>query len=167
MPFLSSGKIIQDEPRTLSIVVSSNGEDVKLSFFSELKIGRIGEPQCTDDRVAEVASELDLFATKLNALSQRIEPKDYRDVAALLRAGISLEQGLGAAAALYGNQFSARAMLKTLTYFEPPELAALEPKVRQYLSEHVANVEEIQQLAVAAPTLSLEGCRQRGMDLGR
>lgn len=166
MPFLSGGTIIQDDPRALSIVVRSAGDKVKLSFFGELKMGRIAEPQCTDDRVCEVASELDLFATKLGALSQRIEPKDYLDVVALLRAGVSLEAGLGAAAALYGNEFSPRAMLKTLTYFEPAELAPLPPEAREYLIERVANVKEITPLRVAAPTLSLEACRQRGMHLG-
>lgn len=52
------------------------------------------------------ASLLDLAGTKLKALLQRVEAKDYRDIAALLEHGIKLEDILGSARALFGVAFN-------------------------------------------------------------
>ena len=62
--------------------------------------------QRTQDGILRVASLLDLAGTKIKALLQRVEAKDYLDVAALLDAGVSLEQVLGAARALFGPSFN-------------------------------------------------------------
>lgn len=55
-------------------------------------IGRINDPLLTDDGTLLVAPREDLLATKLKVLLQRIEAKDYLDIAALLEAGVSLER---------------------------------------------------------------------------
>ena len=59
----------------------------------------------SDDGVILVASVRDLLATKLKALFDRVEPKDYLDVAEILSAGRS-PQGLGRA--LFGKPFPGR-----------------------------------------------------------
>ncbi len=69
---------------------------VKLSFFGGLTLGRINDPLQTNDKVLLVASLDDLLATKLKAILDRAEAKDYRDIAAILKAGVSLETALGA-----------------------------------------------------------------------
>jgi predicted nucleotidyltransferase component of viral defense system len=49
-----------------------------------------------------VASFADLLATKLTVVLQRVEAKDYRDVAAMMRSGLKPEFGLAAARRLFG-----------------------------------------------------------------
>ena len=78
---------------------------MKVSFFGDIDTGRVGDPERTDDGVLRVASLLDLFGTKLKVLLQRVAARDYLDLAAILRAGAPLEDGLGAATTLYGQQF--------------------------------------------------------------
>jgi len=137
------------------VLAPSQGDTVTISFFDEIKFGRVGEPQLADDRVCEIASEIDLLGTKLKVLLERIETKDYRDIAALLRHGVALEKGLGAARALYGEAFAPAAALKALTYFEPPELSTLEQEDREYLIDRVTNVAEIEAVQIVSPSLSL------------
>jgi hypothetical protein len=101
MPSLSNALVLQDEPNTLVVSVAVSGEPVKLSFFGGLALGRVGEPRVTHDGTLLVASLVDLLATKLKAILDRAEAKDYIDIAALLRAGIPLvwePSGLSSAA---------------------------------------------------------------------
>src|SRR6185295_17415524 len=89
-----------------------------------------------DDGTLRVASLLDLAGTKVKALLQRVEAKDYLDVAALLEAGVSIEQILGAARALFGPAFNPLIAQKALAYFEGGDLASLPARVKQLLVAH-------------------------------
>ena len=60
----------------------------------------------------------DLLAQKLKVLLQRVETKDYVDIAELLHAGLSLIDGLAGARALFHNTFSPAIAVATLSYFE-------------------------------------------------
>ena len=80
----------------------SEQRPVRLSFFGSITFGRVGEPEWTDDGIVQVASLEDLLATKVKVLLQRVEAKDYLDVAALLGNGVLLARGLGAARAIFG-----------------------------------------------------------------
>jgi predicted nucleotidyltransferase component of viral defense system len=51
--------------------------------------------------VLNVASLDDLMATKLKVLLQRIEAKDYKDIAAMLEAGAFLARGRAGASQMY------------------------------------------------------------------
>lgn len=124
-PFLDRSRILQDKRDTLTILAPVGQGVVKISFFGEIDIGRAGVPDSTADGLLEVASLLDLLATKLKVILQRIEAKDYRDLAAILRAGVGLDEGLAAAAALYGLSFQPSEAVKAMTYFEGGDLAAL------------------------------------------
>lgn len=84
----------------LTATIGRGGAIVKLSFFEGLKIGRVGVPDVCENGVV-VASSLDLLATKLKTMQQRAEAKDYLDVDAILRLGITLDAGIAAAQALY------------------------------------------------------------------
>ena len=103
-------------------------------------MGRVADPDLTIDGVVNVASLLDLAACKAAVLYERAETKDYRDIYALLKSGVTLEQILGAAEAVYGEQYSAAITLKSLTYFEDGDLMTLPPEVKQTLSAAAANV---------------------------
>ncbi|MCA6114494.1 nucleotidyl transferase AbiEii/AbiGii toxin family protein [Bradyrhizobium sp. WSM 1738] len=78
---------------TLVMGVPMPSGPVKISFFGGLTLDRINDPLCTRDQVLLVASLEDLLATK-KAILDRAEAKDYRDIAAMLTAGVSLE-GIG------------------------------------------------------------------------
>ena len=84
---------LNDGPQTLSRGPRrSTVSEVRLAFLGELRIGRVGAPARPENGIA-VASPLDLLATKLKALHDRIEAKDYLDIEALLRSGLDLTAG--------------------------------------------------------------------------
>jgi hypothetical protein len=128
--FLGDAERLQFSPDTRTYLT---GTHVKVSFFGGIRLGRVGEPRTTDDGVLQVASLDDLMAMKLATILQRIEAKDYRDIAAMLRRGASLETGLAGAVALYGKQFPPSESLKALTYFQGGDLQKLPPPDRNTL----------------------------------
>ncbi len=148
LPWLDSARVLQDQPETLTVLSPAPELEnaIKLSFFGGLAIGRVGVPQISADGVALVASSLDLLATKLKVLPQRAERKDDQDVAVLLGSGLSLAEGLGAAAALDGWQFPARECLKALVVFTDGDLAELGLSDRRHLEQAVLAVDAIPSL---------------------
>lgn len=83
------------------------------------------------------------MATKLKVLWQRAEAKDYLDVAAILRAGLPLEEGLGCGQALFGANFNPAIVLKALTFFRDGDLPSLSAEARECLIEAARSVREI------------------------
>ncbi|MFM9100545.1 MAG: nucleotidyl transferase AbiEii/AbiGii toxin family protein, partial [Cyanobium sp.] len=78
LPWLPSAEVLQDQPETLTLLVPvAPDNEVKVSFFGGLAIGRVSDPEISNDGVAQVASPLDLLASKLKVLLQRAERKDY------------------------------------------------------------------------------------------
>jgi len=96
---------------------------VKVLFFGGVAIGRVGNPLQSDDSVLLVASPDDPMATKLKAILDRAEAKDYRDISAMLTAGVSLEKGLGAFSEMHGR--SPALPLKAIGYFKDGDLQSL------------------------------------------
>ena len=82
---------------------------------------------------------LDLFATKLKVLLQRIAARDYLDIAAILESGVPLEDGLGAAVTLYGTEFPPMEAAKALAWFETGDARNVDPATRELLSRTVAD----------------------------
>jgi hypothetical protein len=152
--FVDRSKVIQDRPDTLSVLAPVVEGTVKVSFFGEIGIGRAGVPDRTLDGAVEAASLLDLLATKLKVMQQRIEAKDYRDVAALLRAGVRLEAGLAAAAAMYCPAFQPSEAVKALTYFEGGDLASLAESERAFLTRAVAGMRRVPVAGLVSRSLS-------------
>jgi hypothetical protein len=140
---LRDGRLLQDESHTATWLIPVGERSVKLSFFGTIDIGRIGVPSMTSDGVAELASLPDLLAHKLKVIMQRVEPKDYRDIAALLKDGQSLESGLAAASSLFGANFPASECVKALGYFDDVNLAELEPAIREYLIDQLRNRKQL------------------------
>jgi hypothetical protein len=121
---LKNAKIIQNVNQTLSVIVDRNGP-VKLSFFGNLDIGRVGTPDQTPDGVLHVASILDLAGTKAAVVTQRSESKDYIDLLAIINSGISLHTAMAAARSIYGEQYNPMITVKSLTYFGDGDLHKL------------------------------------------
>lgn len=130
MPFLVEATILQKSPETC---VYRTPQGVRLSFFGNIRFGRVGSPWLTADGVLQVASLDDLLVMKLGTLLQRVEAKDYRDIAAMLRSGASLERGLAGAVALYGKQFPPSESVKAMTWFQGGDLDQLPETDRETL----------------------------------
>lgn len=153
-PFIAHSTIVQDRKNTFSALAPVDNDSVKVSFFGGIDFGRVGYPERTVDGVAEVASLLDLLATKLKTMQQRIESKDYMDVATILRAGISLEDGLSAAAALFGSDFQPSEAIRPLTFFQGGDLASLSQFHREVLIHAATHVRSIPLSVVTSRSLS-------------
>jgi hypothetical protein len=147
LPMLADGELTQQAKHTLSLVVGPERK-VNISFFGGLdNLGRVGEPELTDDGVVKVASLLDVAACKAAVVYARAEAKDYRDMDALLKAGLTLERIIGAAQAVYGDQYSAALTLKSLAYFEDGDLKTLPLEVKKALTTAAANIGPIPVMA--------------------
>lgn len=124
LSYLQDARVGHRGDNTLTVVVLRS-ERVKVSFFGCVGMNSVEEPDLVLDGRLQVASLLDLSATKLKTVQQRAEAKDYRDIAAALETGISLSEAIAAARAVYGATFNAMASLKALTYFEDGNLPSL------------------------------------------
>ena len=138
IPFAARAEVLQREPAALTLSAPMDGGPVKVSFFGGIGFGRVGRPDRTEDGVLQVASLLDLFGTKLKVLLQRVAARDYLDLAAILRAGVPLADGLGAARALFGNEFPPTEAVKALSYFDEGEAANVDAATRSYLTRQAA-----------------------------
>ena len=158
MPILRTAGVLQDRPDTLTLLAAPEGgsrNTVKLSFFGSITFGRVGVPEWTADRVAQVASLEDLLGTKLKVILQRVEAKDYIDIAAMLEGGASLALGLGAARVLFGPAFQPSECLKALVYFEGGDLDILSQAVRDRLIASVAAVDDLPQVSLLDQGLTI------------
>lgn len=117
-------------------------EGVLLSFFGGIDNGRVGEPDTAPGNGLPVASALDLLATKLKTILQRAAAKDYADIAALLRSGLALEQGLGAARTLYGPGYPPMESVRALCWFGDGDLDTLAEDDRRMLADAAAGVSD-------------------------
>jgi hypothetical protein len=155
VPFLAEAERLQSQQNTLTVSVT-RGAPVLLSFFGGISFGRVGSPDRVRENGLWIASLLDLAALKVAVVQQRAEAKDYLDLCAILRSGISLEEGLGAAQALYGAQFNPAITLKALAYFEDGDLPSLPRDLATYLAEASAKIGPIPDLARASRSLAPE-----------
>jgi hypothetical protein len=141
--FLRGSEVLQSQPNTLTVLTAGHETDrVKLSFFGGLTFGRLARPRKTPDGVMTVASLDDLLAHKLKTVLQRVEPKDYLDVDALLQSGLSLARGLAGARLLF-PAFAPQECLKALTYFEDEGLRDLPRDLEERLLSAVKSVRSI------------------------
>ena len=152
--YLKHAEMTQVQDNTLTALVDRNGP-VKLSFFGSLGINRVQDPDIAEENGVQIASLLDLLASKLKTVQSRAEAKDYHDISATFDAGLSLAEGLAAAAAIYGKDFNGALSLKALTYFEDGDLPSLAPAVQKRLLEAATsvNLRELP-LVAAKPGLS-------------
>jgi hypothetical protein len=157
-PFLKRSIVLQEQPHTLTVLVPAHeaeghpapGQGVKLSFFGNLDFGRIDKPELTEDGVLNVASLDDLMATKLKVLLQRIEAKDYKDIAAMLEAGVSLARGLAGASQMYKGSFQSSESLKALVYFEGGDLDLLTKQEKEVLigaARHIRDLPSVSRIS--------------------
>lgn len=139
--------VVLEEQRNERTVIIDRGGPIKVSWFGGITFGRVGSPDETDDGVLQLASLVDLGGTKIKALLQRVESKDYRDVVALLDAGVALTTIFGAARTLFGEAFNHLVAQKALCYFEGGDLNMLDDHVRQRLQAEAGHDLVVEPLA--------------------
>ena len=151
LPWLDRASVLQDEPEAWTLLAPPADTPVKVSFFGGIRFGRVGNPIPIEEGLL-LASLDDLLGHKLKVLLQRVETKDYRDIAAVLAAGQDLRRGLAAATALFPNFPSCEA-IKALTYFEGGDLAALTEDERALLVASAAKVRKPTTLKIVSTKL--------------
>jgi hypothetical protein len=159
-PFVAQSTTLQDQGNTWVVLVpygNSEREHVKVSFFGTIAFGRVGEPDFTEDGVLQVASFDDLMATKVKVVLQRAEAKDYRDVAAMVDAGVNLSRGLASARLLFGPNFQPSESLKALVYFNDGDLNTLTPTEKSTLVDAVKAVRDLPDVTLRSRCLSSIG----------
>jgi hypothetical protein len=129
---LRDARVDQRGDNTLSITVNRSGP-VMISFFGDVRMDCVQPPDRVPENELQIASLLDLTATKLKTIQQRAEAKDYLDLAAALQSGIDLPTAVAAASTIYGQRFNALAALKALTYFGDGNLPSLPPATQEFL----------------------------------
>ncbi len=153
---MAQATTLQDQENTWVVLTpegDSENQRVKVSFFGTIAFGRVGEPDFTEDGVLQVASFDDLMATKVKVVLQRAEAKDYRDVAAMLNAGVSLSRGLSSARLLFGPNFQPSESLKALVYFKDGDLSALTTVEKNTLVDAVKAVRDLPDVTLASKRL--------------
>jgi hypothetical protein len=129
--FVSGAAVLQDAPETLVLLAKMPAGLVKVSFFGGIKFGRINDPLWTRDDTLLVASLDDLMATKLKATLDRAEAKDYRDIAEMIYAGVSLPAGLGGFRQMFDGEPAQ--VLRAIGYFGDGDLNTLSAVDRNIL----------------------------------
>jgi len=156
--FLERSTVLQDGPDTYTVLVpcgTTPDQHLKVSFFGAIGFGRIGDPETTEDGTLQVATLDDLMATKVKVILQRIEAKDYRDIAAMVKAGVSLSKGLSAARAMYGRSFQPSESLKAMVYFEGGDLHTLLPSDKETLIVAVSAVRDLPTVEIVSRELTI------------
>jgi len=131
--FVNHAAILQDTPDTLVVLADVPSGSVKVSFFGGISFGRINDPLETSDGKLLVASLEGLLATKLKAILDRAEAKDYIDIAGMISAGTALPVGLSAFKKMFKGE-PAQA-LRSIGYFEDGDLSALSSADRKILRD--------------------------------
>jgi hypothetical protein len=154
IPYLKHAEMIQFQDNTLTAILDRNGP-VKISFFGGVGIKRVRDPDIVEENGVQIASMLDLLASKLKTVQARAEAKDYRDIVGMLDSGLTLAEGLAAAGAIYAKEFNGALSLKALTFFEDGDLPNLPSDARKKLlgAATSVNLKELS-LVAARPGLS-------------
>jgi hypothetical protein len=150
--FINGAAILQDAPDTLVVVAEMPSGPVKISFFGGIGFGRVNDPLRTRDGILLVASLDDLMATKLKATLDRAEAKDYRDIAEMISAGVSLPAGLSAFSAMFNGEPSQ--VLRSIGYFEDGDLNSLDRPDRELLRNARDRIGQLPEVVVRRGSLT-------------
>jgi hypothetical protein len=146
--FLDEATVIQDTRDSLVVLAGTPSGPVKVSFFGGFRIGRANDPLRTRDGTLLVASLDDLMATKLKAILDRAEAKDYRDIA----AGVSLPAGLSAFRQMFKGEPSQ--VLRAVGYFKDGDLDTLDASERDLPRKARDEVRDIPDVRVTPGALA-------------
>jgi hypothetical protein len=141
IPYLKSAVVRQSSPNTLTTTVERGGP-VQVSFFGDLKLGQVEAPDVIKHPNLAIASLIDLAGTKAKVIIQRVEPRDYIDIDALMtKGGIPLANMLAAASVIFGPQVNPLDGLKAIAYHDDDALADLSNQVKRNLVKAAQSVD--------------------------
>lgn len=138
--YLQGAEVSQFEANTMTAIVTRDGP-VKVSFFGGLRLNRVRDPDLVRGNGIQVASLLDVAATKLATIQQRAQARDYEDLVAIIQTGVTLSETLAAAQATYGREFNGALSLKALTYFADGDLPNLPQATQNALRAQATRVD--------------------------
>jgi hypothetical protein len=148
--FLRNAEVVRQAPNTLTCRVDRNGP-VMISFLGTPTTRQARSPLDAGLGGARIASLLDLAGTKASVVQQRAEAKDYRDMDALIKSGISLPMALAAANIIFGSRFDPQSTLKALCFFGDGDLESLDFSTRARLIAAVKSCDLDQLPDLATP----------------
>src|SRR6266849_8582027 len=151
--FVRGATVLQDVPDTLVVRAEMPSGLVKVSFFGGIGFGRINDPLPTRDGTLLVASLNDLMATKLKATLDRAEAKDYRDIARMISAGVSLSAGLAAFRQMFKGEPSQ--VLHAIGYFKDGDLSTLDQADQDLLRNARDQVDELPAISITPGELAV------------
>jgi hypothetical protein len=93
------------------------------------------------------------MATKLKAILDRAEARDYRDIAAMLRCGASLEMGLAAFKAMFKGEPST--VLRALGWFKDGDVPSLSKADRDVLTAARDRTGDVPSVPIASRNLAV------------
>ncbi len=132
IPFLAGS--LASSPRPTPWFRGSSGAASQGLLLRRADVATSSGPERVEGPGFPVASLLDLAATKVKAVQDRAEAKDYIDLSRLLEEGVDLAGALGAARTVYGQAFNPILSLKALSYFADGDLSSLSSSVRSRLT---------------------------------
>jgi hypothetical protein len=138
--FLAGATVVQQARNTLTCRIDRGGP-VLVSFFGVPLLGQVASPDTISDNGLRVAAMIDLAGMKAAVVQSRSEAKDYVDIDALIRGGVTLPTALASAAAIYGTAFNPQITLKALCYFEDGNLRGLPADLKRRLVRAVDSVD--------------------------
>ena len=138
--FLSVGEVVQRQADALTVRVDRDGP-VLISFIATPHLGHIDRPVIAPENGLKIASLIDLAGMKADVVQKRAEAKDYIDIDALIRAGVTLPKALAAARMLQGEAFNPQITLKALAYFGDGNLTLLPEALKLRLQDAVRSVD--------------------------
>jgi Nucleotidyl transferase AbiEii toxin, Type IV TA system len=152
--FLENSTVLQDIPDSLIALAQMPSGSVKVSFFGGIRFGRVNAPLQTRDGTLLVASLDDLMATKLKTILDRAEVKDYRDIAKMISAGVSLSAGLAAFRQMFNGEPSQ--VLRAIGYFKDGDLPTLDKVDQELLRNARDQVDELPVIHIVTGELAVE-----------
>jgi Nucleotidyl transferase AbiEii toxin, Type IV TA system len=150
--FADRAAILQDTPDTLVVQAEMPAGSVKVSFFGGISFGHVNDPLETSDGTLLVASLDDLLPTKLKAVLDRAEAKDYRDIAQMISSGVSLSAGLSAFKEMFNGEPAQ--VLRAIGYFGDGDLNVLSAADRKVLWDARDQVRELPEVRLKAGLLT-------------
>jgi hypothetical protein len=141
-PLLEGATVLQRSENTLTLCVDRDGP-VQVSFFGVPRLGQIERAEVADGADIAIASLLDLAGCKAATVQVRAEAKDYVDIDALIRHGVSLDFACAAAVAIYGPSAHPVGTLKALSYFGDGNLATVPAEIRERLATAARTVDPL------------------------
>ncbi len=142
--YLQGGEVLQNISSTLTVSVPCEkyNSNVKFSFFG-VELNQVFPPLKAQDNKINIASMTDLFGMKCATVCQRAETKDYIDIDAIMKSGMSLEKGLAAAQAIYKEVYDPFLTLKALSYTDDIRNLPTEIKERLFQSIKKVNLDKM------------------------